>query len=372
MRLGHALLLVLLMLPLASAATPSSAVPVEQDPVLVEWFHGEGHDDVLHWLEAKAEAGEVRLLHWRLSAAQEGSSFPDDDARLRAEAFGIDVGPAVVVDGEPIVDLDLASLQAAVDAVAPRNAWMNWDMSVSVMMVEEGPTVVFDGSVTPLRPLPSGSMVLLALTETSAVDDEGRQARHLVRDMRPEAAFNRTENSTTEVAWYLTPEHLTAAGVDLASSDLGYSVTLLLVDGGTVLEARSIPLPSSVTTHDARTALALLPFTSVVVVILMLFLRSEITTSDALPRLVAAPWKRGEEVVVHVAAASAGCVLTRIDALPPWTVRWSRQVQVPAGTATELRVRPSKGGEAPLHLDIGLDVDGYGGWVQRLSVERED
>ena len=90
MRLGHALLLVLLMLPLASAATPSSAVPVEQDPVLVEWFHGEGHDDVLHWLEAKAKAGEVRLLHWRLSAAQEGSSFPDDDAALRAEAFGID------------------------------------------------------------------------------------------------------------------------------------------------------------------------------------------------------------------------------------------------------------------------------------------
>lgn len=372
MRLGFAVLLMLLMLPLASAAAPSSTVPVEQDPALVEWFHGDGHDDVLDWLEAKAESGEIRLLHWRLNAALEGSSFPDDDARLRAEAFGVDAGPAVVVDGETIVDLDLDSVRAAVEAIVPRDAWMTWDLSVSVKMVDEGPTVVVDGNVAPLRTLPSGAMVLLALTENNAMDDEGRQARHLVRDMRPEAAFNRTENSTTEVAWYLTPEHLTAAGVDLASADLGYSVTLLLVDGGTVLEARSIPLPSSVTTHDARTALALLPFTSVVVVVLMLLLRSEITTSDALPRLVAAPWKHGEEVVVHVAAASAGCVLTRIDALPPWTVRWSRQVQVPAGTVTELRVRPSRGGEAPLHLDIGLDVDGYGGWVQRLSVERED
>lgn len=360
----------LLPLPLVGAADPSSLVTETQEPPLVEWFHGEGYGDVLAQLEAEASLGNIRLLHWRLNAEAEGSSFPDDDAALRAETFGIGAGPAVVVDGRRAEDMNTTAVLDAIDASAPREAWMAYDLRVDVVRLDEGPAVVFEGSITPLHPLSSGTMVLLALTDVSAVDDEGRVAQHLVREMRPEAAFNRTGGTTTEVTWYMTPEHLTAAGVDLASSDLGYVISVLLVDGTDVLDVRSISLPSRVTDHDAGTALSLLPLTVIMVVVLVLFFRSEIATADALPRLVAAPWKQGEEVIVHVAAANANCVLTRIEAMPPWTVRWTRRVDVPAGSTSEVSVRPSRGGEAPLRLEIGLEVDGYGGWVQSLNVER--
>ncbi|GIS27423.1 MAG: hypothetical protein CM15mP128_1820 [Methanobacteriota archaeon] len=70
-------------------------------------------DAALDALERRASAGEVRLLHWRLDAEEGFSDFPNDDARLRAEALDIANGPAVAVNGQVLPDLEDDTLESA-------------------------------------------------------------------------------------------------------------------------------------------------------------------------------------------------------------------------------------------------------------------
>lgn len=369
-RLAVSMLVMLFFAGGAQAAFGATQVPDPDHRPVVEWFHGPGAEDALDVLEEAAADGRIVLLHWRLAAEDEGSNFPDDDATLRAEAWGITEGPALVVDGTRHDDLRPTSIENLISQAPVRDVVLQADLTVEVFEEEEGHTVVVQGSIVPVSNLSSGTMVLLTLTDLHAVDHHGREAVALVRDMRPEAAFNRTEGSTTDVVWRLAPEHLLAAGVDLEESDLGYRLHLLVVDGTEVLEVRSMPLPSSVVGADAKSGLSLLPLLCVVVVVLGLLLRSEIVTAAALPRVVAAPWLGTGSVTVHVAAGSEDCALTRIEAEPPWSLRWSKRLQVPAGTVRSVDLRPTRGGEAPLHLELALEVEGHGGWIQSLNVER--
>lgn len=363
-----ALLGVLLTAPL-TAATETSLTE-EFDPPVVEWFHGEGGEETLQRLEDDASAGRIRLLHWRLNADTEGSDFPNDDARLRADTLGIGPGPAMAVNGEVLPDLDQSTVDAAVDAAMHRKV-VAFDGTVGVVEAEGEAAVLIRGTVTPLENLSEHVIVLVTLTEDSAVDRHGRTATHLVRDMRPEVAFARDLGNSSEVLWTMTPDHLEAAGVDLSGHGLGYHLSMIVVEHGVVLQSHTHVLPSSTTEMDRSTALTVLPLAGVVLVVLALVLRGEMKTDEALPAIGAVPWDGESKVRVLVQAGTAACTVTGIEAEPPWKVSGrSMHREVQPGEAEVLEVRPSRGGEAPLRLRLSIEVEGEGGWVQTLDVER--
>ena len=200
------------------AAASEAPLAEELDAPVVEWFHGEGDDAVLEALERRASAGES-LLHWRLNADQTGSDFPNDDARLRADALGIVDGPAVAVNGRVLPDLDQATLESALNEAEYRRV-LAFEGTVSMVEADGEAAVLIRGTVRPLENLSEHVIVLVTLTEDEAVDRHGRTATHLVRDMRPEVAFARDVGNSSDVLWTMTPDHLEAAGVDLSAQSL--------------------------------------------------------------------------------------------------------------------------------------------------------
>lgn len=363
-----AMLGLLLAAPLAAAV--EAPISTEHDPPVVEWFHGEGGDDALDRLEEAAADGHIRLLHWRLDAEEAGSDFPDDDARLRADTLGVASGPAIAVNGVVLADLEEDTFDAAVDLHAPRDV-LTFSGSVGVLEADGELAVLIRGTVTPQENLSEHVIVLVTLTEDGAVDRHGRTATHLVRDMRPEVAFGREAGNASQVLWTMTPDHLEAAGVDLSGHGMGYRLSLIVVEHGVVLQSHTQALPDSTSGMDRSTALIVLPLASVVVVVLVLILRGEMKTDQALPAIGAVPWDGQGKVQVLVQAGTSPCTVTGIEAEPPWKVAGrSLHREVAEGELDVIDVRPSRGGDAPLRLRLSIEVEGEGGWVQSLDVER--
>lgn len=367
-------LLLLWMLTLLLAAPFAAAVeaPINtvQDPPVVEWFHADGEEDALDRLEQAAAKGEIRLLHWRLDAEEVGSDFPDDDARLRADALGIASGPAIAVNGVVLADLEEDTLDAALDLHNPRDV-LTFSGSVGVLEADGELAVLIRGTVTPQENLSEHVIVLVTLTENGAVDRHGRSATHLVRDMRPEVAFGREAGNASQVLWTMTPDHLEAAGVDLSGHGMGYQLSLIVVEHGVVLQSTTQALPDPTSGMDRSTALIVLPLASVVVVVLVLILRGEMKTDQALPSIGAVPWDGKAKVQVLVQAGTSPCTVTGLEAEPPWKVAGrSLRREVAEGEMDVIEVRPSRGGDAPLRLRLSIEVEGEGGWVQSLDVER--
>lgn len=363
-----ALLAMLLAVPFAAAN--EAPFTEELDVPVVEWFHGVGGDEALERLEDEAAEGRIRLLQWRLDADEIGSDFPDDDARLRADTLGVASGPAIAVNGQVLPDLEAGTLQTAV-AEAEYRRVLAFSGTVSVVEDEGETAVLIRGTLTPMENLSEHVIVLVTLTEDGAVDRHGRTATHLVRDMRPEVAFARNLGNSSEVLWMMTPDHLEAAGVDLSGHGLGYRLSMIVVEHGVVLQSSTQALPSSTTGMDQSTALAVLPLAGVALVVLGLVLRGEMKTDQALPAIGAVPWDGEGKVRVLVHAGTSSCTVTGIEAEPPWKVAGrSIHRDVQPGVAEVIEVRPSRGGQAPLRLRLSIEVEGEGGWVQSLDVER--
>ncbi|MDP6233327.1 MAG: hypothetical protein QF839_04020 [Candidatus Poseidoniaceae archaeon] len=372
MKRSRLLLLAMLGLLLAAPFAAALEVPIntEHDPPVVEWFHGEGSEDALERLEQEAAEGRIRLLHWRLDAEEVGSNFPDDDARLRADTLGVASGPAVAVNGVVLSDLEEDTLDTALDGHASREV-LTFSGTVGVLEADGDLAVLIRGTVTPQENLSEHVIVLVTLTEDGALDRHGRTATHLVRDMRPEVAFGREAGNASDVLWTMTPDHLEAAGVDLSGHGMGYHLSLIVVEHGVVLQSHTQTLPNPTTDMDRSAALVVLPLTSVVVVVLVLILRGEMKTDQALPAIGAVPWDGQGKVQVMVQAGTSPCTVTGIEAEPPWKVAGrSLHRDVAQGELDVIEVRPSRGGDAPLRLRLSIEVEGEGGWVQSLDVER--
>ena len=171
----------------------------------------------------------------------------------------------------------------------------------------------------------------------------------------------------------MTPDHLEAAGVDLAAQSLGYHLSLIVVEHGVVLQSQTQALPNPTSGMDRSTALAVLPLMGVVLIVLGLVLRGEIKTDEALPSIGAVPWNGEGSVRVIVQAGTAPCTVTGVEAEPPWKVAGrSMHRVVESGQVDVLDVRPSRGGDEPLRLRLSIEVEEQGGWVQTLDVERDD
>ncbi|MEC7280178.1 MAG: hypothetical protein VXV98_09130, partial [Candidatus Thermoplasmatota archaeon] len=354
------------------AAASEAPLAEELDVPVVEWFHGEGGDAALDALERRASAGEVRLLHWRLDAEQTGSDFPNDDARLRAEALDIANGPAVAVNGQVLPDLEDDTLESALSEASYRRL-IAFEGTLSLVEAEGEAAILIRGTVEPLENLSEHVIVLVTLTEDGAVDAHGRSATHLVRDMRPEVAFARNVGNSSDVLWTMTPDHLEAAGVDLSTQSLGYHLSLIVVEHGVVLQTHTQPLPNPTSGMDRSTALTVLPLMGVVLVVLGLVLRGEMKTDEALPSIGAVPWTGEGKVRVIVQAGTAPCTVTGVEAEPPWKVAGrSMHREIEPGQVDVIEVRPSGGKEGPLRLRLSIEVEEQGGWVQTLDVERED
>ena len=370
----HSLLLAaLFVLVVLAPSVAASEAPLNDDldPPVVEWFHAEGEHEALDLLEERAARGEVRLLHWRLDADQTGSDFPNDDARLRADALGIADGPAVAVNGQVLPDLDRTTLDSALNNAEHRRV-LEIEGTLSMVEADGEVAVLIRGTVQPLENLSEHVIVLITLTEDGAVDRHGRAATDLVRDMRPEVAFARDVGNRSDILWTMTPDHLEAAGVDLSTQPLGYSLSFIVVEHGAVLQSHTQPLPNPTSGMDRSTALAVLPLVGVVLVVLGLVLRGEMKTDEALPSIGAVPWNGEGKVRIIVQAGTSPCTVTGVQAEPPWKVPGrSMHREIEPGGVDVIEVRPSRGGQDPLRLRLSIEVEGEGGWVQTLDVERE-
>ena len=104
-----------------------------------------------------------------------------------------------------------------------------------------------------------------------------------------------------------------------------------------------------------------------------LVLRGEMKTDEALPSIGAVPWNGEGKVRIIVQAGTSPCTVTGVQAEPPWKVPGrSMHREIEPGGVDVIEVRPSRGGQHPLRLRLSIEVEGEGGWVQTLDVERED
>ena len=115
----------------------------------------------------------------------------------------------------------------------------------------------------------------------------------------------------------------------------------------------------------------MLPLVGVVLVVLGLVLRGEMKTDEALPSIGAF---RGTEKGRSASSSSRDLPVhgDRRQAEPPWKVPGRMHREIEPGGVDVIEVRPSRGGQDPLRLRLSIEVEGEGGWVQTLDVERED
>ena len=216
------LLLSLLIVPLASPEgedglnlVASKSLPEQSsaDTVLHEYFLSKEGPNTLE------SSSEMIHLSWWKWSEETNSDWPDDDALSRLGELGLEDDTKSLFNEQQGDDIPLEeglllgrehsrvqrtlSLEGTIDIVSNEND--QWFLRFPVEM-------------TPDVNLSDNTILYFFVTEDTATDHHGRQASHLVRDMKPEIGFSNKQGNVTQTIWEIPPEHLLAAGIDLQLS----------------------------------------------------------------------------------------------------------------------------------------------------------
>ena len=209
--------LLLALVPLASAAT---SVHIEWDvenPVDVE------HDYIEHFPNSAGEClgcaepdeDDVVVQWWRYSE-QTGSTWPDDDANLRAGNMGVELNESrSITNGN-----DSEERRHLVDVKGTFSIRSD---------VDEEYYLFGNLTVTPLVDLRNDVIMQLLFVEENSQDNHGRELTHLVRDLTSEVGFYRLSGNTSTTNVTVSYEHLSAAGVDLSEERYGWKVLIVVM-----------------------------------------------------------------------------------------------------------------------------------------------
>ena len=361
--------LLLALVPLASAAT---SVHIEWDvenPVDVE------HDYIEHFPNSAGEClgcaepdeDDVVVQWWRYSE-QTGSTWPDDDANLRAGNMGVELNESrSITNGN-----DSEERRHLVDVKGTFSIRSD---------VDEEYYLFGNLTVTPLADLRNDVIMQLLFVEENSQDNHGRELTHLVRDLTSEVGFYRLNGNTSTTNVTVSYEHLSAAGVDLSEERYGWKVLIVVMGaasnsteppGVIALYETSIP-----TSSEDLALLDYAPpivFIAVALVIVFSVVRSSFNQEYGLPE-VRAQWKNGKDpsVVIEIDAKRRDVSIQGCEANEPWSMRGGvKRSTIESGSRLSFDVRFKKWHDDLLVLRLKMDVDALGGWTQNIRLPQRN
>ena len=360
-----AALLLIALLPLASAATS----------VHIEWDIGQPIDAERRYIEhfpsstvtcpdCMATTDDDIVVQWWRYSDQTGSTWPDDDANLRAGNMGVELNESrSILNGN-----NSEQRQHLIDV----------EGTLSIRSdLEEQYYLFADLTVAPLVNLRNDVIMQFLFVDENSEDNHGRELSYLVRDLSSEVGFYRTAGNVSNVNVTVSYEHLFAAGVDLSEERYGWKV-LIVVMGA---EADSIDPPGAIAVYETSVPtssenvglldyLPPLAFLAVALVIIFTVVRSSFNQEHGLPE-IRARWKDGNDpaIVIEVDAKRRDVAIQGCEAAEPWSMRGGvKRSTIDSGSSLNFDVRFKKWHHEPLVLRLKMEVDTLGGWTQNIRL----
>jgi len=360
-----AVFLLIALLPLASAATS----------VHIEWDVGQPIDAERRYIEhfpsstvtcpdCMATTDDDIVVQWWRYSDQTGSTWPDDDANLRAGNMGVDLNESrSILNGN-----NSEQRQHLIDVEGTFSIRSD---------LEEQYYLFADLTVAPLVNLRNDVIMQFLFVDENSEDNHGRELSYLVRDLSSEVGFYRTVGNVSNVNVTVSYEHLFAAGVDLSQERYGWKV-LIVVMGA---EADSVDPPGAIAVYETSVPtssenvglldyLPPLAFIAVALVILFTVVRSSFNQEHGLPE-VRARWKDGNDpaIVIEVDAKRRDVAIQGCEAAEPWSMRGGvKRSTIDSGSSLNFDVRFKKWHHEPLVLRLKMEVDTLGGWTQNIRL----
>ena len=360
-----AVFLLIALLPLASAATS----------VHIEWDVGQPIDAERRYIEhfpsstvtcpdCMATTDDDIVVQWWRYSDQTGSTWPDDDANLRAGNMGVDLNESrSILNGN-----NSEQRQHLIDVEGTFSIRSD---------LEEQYYLFADLTVAPLVNLRNDVIMQFLFVDENSEDNHGRELSYLVLDLSSEVGFYRTVGNVSNVNVTVSYEHLFAAGVDLSQERYGWKV-LIVVMGA---EADSVDPPGAIAVYETSVPtssenvglldyLPPLAFIAVALVILFTVVRSSFNQEHGLPE-VRARWKDGNDpaIVIEVDAKRRDVAIQGCEAAEPWSMRGGvKRSTIDSGSSLNFDVRFKKWHHEPLVLRLKMEVDTLGGWTQNIRL----
>ena len=360
-----AVVLLIGLLPIASAAT---SIHIEWDleqPIDVERRYVEHFPGSTVECEGCIETSEddVVVQWWRYSD-QTGSSWPDDDANLRAGMMGVELDESrSIVNGN-----NSQQRQQLIDVEGTLSIRSDLD---------EQYYLVANLSVTPRVDLRNDVIMQLLFVEENSEDNHGRELAYLVRDLTSEVGFYRIGGNTSYANVTVSYEHLFAAGVDLSEERYGWKVLIVVMGAPSdsseppgVIAMYETSVPTSSEELGLLDYAPPLVFIAVAFVIIGSVVRSSFNQEHGLPE-VRARWKESKDptIVIEIEAKRKDVAIQGCEANEPWSMRGGiKRSTIDAGSSLSVDVRFKKWREKPLVLRLKMDVDTLGGWTQNIRL----
>lgn len=361
----YSVLFLVALLPLASAAT---SIHIEWD---VEQPVGDDRRYIEHFPSSSVECtdcvettdDDIVVQWWRYSD-QTGSSWPDDDANLRAGLMGVELNQSrSIINGNGEEERQhLIDIQGTLSIASE---------------LEDQYFLVANLTVEPLVDLRNDVIMQFLFVEERSTDQHGRELSYLVRDLTSEVGFFRTAGNISEVNVTVSYEHLIAAGVDLVDERYGWKV-LIVVMGA---ESDSVGSPGVIalyetsvpTSSEQLSFIDYLPpvvFIAVALVIVFSVVRGSFNQEHGLPE-IRARWKDGADpaITIEIDAKRRDVAIQGCEASEPWSMRGGvKRSTIDSGSSTNFDVRFKKWQDKGLVLRLKMEVDTLGGWTQNIRL----
>ncbi len=362
---AYGVLVLIALLPLASAATSihiewDVEQPVDVERRYIEQFPSSSTECV----DCVESADDDIVVQWWRYSDQTGSSWPDDDANLRAGLIGVELNQSrSVVNGN-----DSEQREHLVDVQGTFSIRSE---------VEDQYFLVANLTVEPLVDLRNDVIMQFLFVDEHSTDNHGRELTSLVRDLTSEVGFYRTAGNVSDVNVTVSYEHLVAAGVDLVDDRYGWKVLIVVMGAETdsldspgVIALYETSVPTSSEDLGFIDYLPPIVFILVAMVIVFSVVRSSFNQEHGLPE-IRARWKDGNDpaIVIEVDAKRRDVAIQGCEADEPWSMRGGvKRSTIASGDSIRFDVRFKKWHDQGLVLKLKMDVDTLGGWTQNIRL----
>ena len=326
--------------------------------------------------ELESSSEKVHLSWWKWSE-ETNSDWPDDDALSRLGELGLEDDTKSLYNEQQGDNLSLEdglllgrehsriqrtlTLEGTIDIVS--NEYNQWFLRFPVEM-------------TPDVNLSDNTVLYFFVTEDTATDHHGRQASHLVRDMKPEIGFSNQQGNVTQTIWEISPEHLLAAGIDLESNPYGWHITLAFFgevegdDTNRLLAMYHTSLPTR-WENSSASHFALPIFLLIFACVLASgAVSSAMKREKGMPKLNA-EWVLSELPIARFSFRSGDKLVTlkSCECERPWQIKGgfkSKKIAPHSEFIFSLRFKEKL--DVDCQISLGLEVEELGSWTQYLRL----
>ena len=322
-------------------------------------------------------SSEMIHLSWWKWSEETNSDWPDDDALSRLGELGLEDDTRALFNEQKGDNLSLEDGLLLGREHSRLNRTLSLEGTVDVVSNENNQWFLrFPVEMTPDVNLSDNTVLYFFVTEDSATDHHGRQASHLVREMKPEIGFSNQQGNVTETTWEIPAEHLLAAGIDLQSDPYGWHITFAFFgevegdDTNRLLAMYHTSLPTRWENSSAghfALPLFLLLFASVLA---SGAVSSAIRREKGMPKLNA-EWIPGEQLIARFTFQSGDkrVTLKSCEAERPWQIKGGfKSKRITPHSENTFSLRCTEQHDVDCQISLGLEVEELGSWTQYLRL----